>query len=153
MQSLIANAPAAEPSLTASAHALNWISQERCKAAASLTNVLPATSKGRVESPEFVTGGAAMPPSEETEAVEDADADAVDVVETVLLENGALVNAAPWDEAWLATAVEFRFEELVTAGGLTVMVWVAIQGVDSLDAAVRATPEAAEISVTTAEVA
>lgn len=59
--------PSAFPPLNASAHALNCISQLLCKAAASFTNVLPLTEKGRAESPLLVTGGAAIPPSAEVE--------------------------------------------------------------------------------------
>lgn len=63
-QSEILN-PVALPLLKAFAQALNWISQLRCTAADLLTNVLPLTSNGRVESPESVIAGAAMPPSAE----------------------------------------------------------------------------------------
>ena len=57
--------PVADPLLTAFAQALNWMSQLLCTAADLFTNVLPLTSNGLVESPELVTGGAAMPPSAE----------------------------------------------------------------------------------------
>lgn len=61
--------PVALPPLKALAQALNWMSQLRCTAADLLTKVLPLTMKGLVESPESVTGGAAMPPrAEEPEA-------------------------------------------------------------------------------------
>jgi hypothetical protein len=63
--------PVAEPLLNALAQALNWMSQLLCMAADLLTKVLPLTSNGLVESPESVTGGAAIPPradEPETEA-------------------------------------------------------------------------------------
>jgi len=60
--------PVADPLLTAFAQALNWMSQLLCTAADLFTNVLPLTSNGLVESPELVTGGAAMPPSAEESA-------------------------------------------------------------------------------------
>ena len=84
------------PPFTAFAQALNWMSHARCSAAASLTNVFPLTSNGRVESPEDVTGGAAMPPRALAldEAEVELEADEEEEIEAVELEKGAAVLEA-----------------------------------------------------------
>ena len=99
------------PPFTAFAHALNWISQLLCSAADSFTNVFPFTSKGLVESPELVTGGAAMPPSAAlvladtvVEAVPEADAVAVEF-ENVATVDDATVEAEDVEVSAAASTV------------------------------------------------
>ena len=94
--------------MKASAHALNWISQLRCTAADLLTKVLPLTSNGRVESPESVMGGAAMPPRAEGSAT-----------------RVAVFTARAADPVPVATVVQEVLEEAAIAASLEAGAWVA----------------------------
>jgi hypothetical protein len=93
--------PVALPELNASAHALNWISQLLCTAADLLTNVLPLTSNGLVESPEFVIAGAPIPPRAEGSAP-----GLVAAREAVEVEEGRAEepDVVDGDEDWIAAS-------------------------------------------------
>lgn len=110
------------PPFTAFAQALNWISQLRCIAALLLTNVLPLTSNGLVESPESVTGGAVIPPSAAASLVAVDLAAAAEVVVDAAegSENEAELASKP---AAAAREVEAG-AEVEDAVGSTVMVFV-----------------------------
>jgi hypothetical protein len=121
--------PCAAPLLNAFAHALNWISQLLCNAAASSTNVLPLTSKGRDGSFDLVIGSAGRPPSAPDDAADDeaagaallalaADEEATDAalldwtaaLETVadallVMAELLLAPAPPFPVAWAAAVV------------------------------------------------
>lgn len=135
--------PEAVPPLTASAHRLNWMSQDRCLAAASLTKVFPLTSKGRVESPELVTAGAAMPPRA-LELPLDADvvapaADAVVVAEALATLAAVLLLSELLLAELLPLVLLDEVAVSAAASTVTVPVTTETQGEDEAEAAAAAT--------------